>query len=70
MDAEFLEIFTLILFSVTLSTVVSEVSYLVGIKQPDREKVSVYEWFDPLGSSRSPFSVKKILSAFCLWLLI
>ena len=62
MDAEFLEIFYLILFSVTLSTVVSGASYLVGIKQPDSEKVSVYECgFDPLGSSRTPFSVKFFL---------
>ena len=59
MDAEFLEIFYLILFSVTLSTVVSGASYFVGIKQPNSEKVSVYECgFDPLGSSRTPFSVK------------
>ena len=57
MDVEFLEIFYLILFSVTLSTVVSGASYLVGIKQPDSEKVSVYECgFDPLGSSRTPLS--------------
>ena len=63
MDAEFLEIFYLILFSVTLSTVVSGASYLVGIKQPDSEKASVYKCrFDPLGSSRTPFSVKKNFS--------
>nr|YP_232800.1 NADH dehydrogenase subunit 3 [Geodia neptuni]AAP59165.1 NADH dehydrogenase subunit 3 [Geodia neptuni] len=62
MDAEFLEIFFLILFSVTLSTVISGASYLVGIRQPDSEKVSVYECgFDPLGSSRTPFSVKFFL---------
>ena len=64
MDAEFLEIFYL-LFSVTLSTVVSGASYLVGIKQPDSEKVYVYECgFDPLGSSRTPFSHKKISRHF------
>ena len=62
MDAEFLEIFYLILFTVTLSTVVSGAPYLVGIKPPDSEKVSVYECgFDPLGSSRTPFSVKFFL---------
>lgn len=62
MDMEFLEIFLLILFSVILSTVISGFSYLVGIKQPDSEKVSVYECgFDPLGSSRTPFSVKFFL---------
>ena len=62
MDGEFLEIFFLILFSVTLSTVISGASFLIGIRQPDSEKVSVYECgFDPLGSSRTPFSVKFFL---------
>lgn len=62
MNAEYLEIFFLILFSVTLSTVISGASYLLGTKQPDSEKVSVYECgFDPLGTSRTPFSVKFFL---------
>lgn len=62
MDAEFLELFYLILFSVIISTVISGASYLVGVRQPDSEKVSVYECgFDPLGSSRTPFSVKFFL---------
>ena len=51
MEGEFLEIFKKILFSITLSTA----SFLVGIRHPDSEKVSVYECgFDP---SRTPFSV-------------
>ena len=62
MNAEYLEIFLQILFSVTLSTVISGTSYLLGTKQPDSEKVSVYECgFDPLGTSRTPFSVKNLL---------
>lgn len=62
MNAEYLEIFFLILFSVTLSTVISGASYLLGTKQPDSEKVLVYECgFDPLGTSRTPFSVKFFL---------
>ena len=62
MDGEFLEIFILILFSLTLSTVISGTSFLVGKRHPDSEKVSVYECgFDPLGSSRTPFSVKFFL---------
>ena len=62
MDAEFLELFYLILFSIILSTLTSGASYLVGVRQPDGEKVSVYECgFDPLGSSRTPFSVKFFL---------
>ena len=59
---EFLGIFLLILFSVILSTIISGASYIVSVKQPDSEKVSVYECgFDPFGSSRVPFSVKFFL---------
>ncbi len=62
MDMEFLGIFLLILFSIILSTIISGASYIVGVKQPDSEKVSVYECgFDPFGSSRVPFSVKFFL---------
>nr|YP_008592461.1 NADH dehydrogenase subunit 3 [Hymeniacidon sinapium]AGP04999.1 NADH dehydrogenase subunit 3 [Hymeniacidon sinapium]QRG31975.1 NADH dehydrogenase subunit 3 [Pseudosuberites sp. CY-2021] len=62
MSTEFLGIFVLILFSITLSTIISGASYIVGVKQPDSEKVSVYECgFDPFGSSRVPFSVKFFL---------
>lgn len=62
MDMEFLGIFLLILFSVILSTIISGASYIVSVKQPDSEKVSVYECgFDPFGSSRVPFSVKFFL---------
>ena len=62
MSTEFLGIFVLILFSITLSTIISGASYIVGVKLPDSEKVSVYECgFDPFGSSRVPFSVKFFL---------
>ena len=62
MNAEFLGIFILILFGIILSTVISGASYIIGVKQPDSEKVSVYECgFDPFGSSRIPFSVKFFL---------
>ena len=55
-------IFVLILLSIVLSTIISGASYIVSIKQPDGEKVSVYECgFDPFGSSRVPFSVKFFL---------
>ena len=37
-------------------------SYIVGVKQPDSEKVSVYECsFDPFESSRIPLSVRFFL---------
>lgn len=62
MDMEFFGIFLLILFSIILSTIISGASYIVGVKQSDSEKVSVYECgFDPFGSSRVPFSVKFFL---------
>lgn len=62
MEMEFVGIFVLILISIVLSTIISGASYIVSIKQPDGEKVSVYECgFDPFGSSRVPFSVKFFL---------
>lgn len=62
MSTEFKSIFILLLFSIILSTVISGASYIIGVKQPDSEKVSVYECgFDPFGSSRIPFSVKFFL---------
>nr|AFH09313.1 NADH dehydrogenase subunit 3 [Swartschewskia papyracea] len=62
MSAEFISIFILLLFSIILSTVISGASYIVGVKQPDSEKVSVYECgFDPFESSRIPFSVRFFL---------
>lgn len=62
MGVEFIGIFLLLLFSTILSTVISGASYLVGVKQPDGEKVSVYECgFDPFESSRIPFSVRFFL---------
>lgn len=61
-NIEYLSIFVLILCSIVLSTIISGVSYIVGVKLPDIEKVSVYECgFDPFGSSRVPFSVKFFL---------
>lgn len=59
-NIEFLGV--LILCSLILSVVVFGASYIVGVKLPDMEKVSVYECgFDPFGSSRVPFSVKFFL---------
>ena len=59
---EFLGILLLLLFSIILSTIISGASYIIGVKQPDSEKVSVYECgFDPFGSPRVPFSVKFFL---------
>nr|YP_001648462.1 NADH dehydrogenase subunit 3 [Amphimedon compressa]ABW76537.1 NADH dehydrogenase subunit 3 [Amphimedon compressa] len=62
MNIEFIGIFLLLFFSIILSTVISGASYIVGVKQPDGEKTSVYECgFDPFESSRIPFSVRFFL---------
>lgn len=62
MNIEFIGVLLLVLLSIIISTVVFLASYIVGTKQPDGEKVSVYECgFDPFGSSRVPFSVKFFL---------
>jgi len=59
---EYMGLAVLILVSLLLSTILSCGSYLVVLKQPDSEKVSVYECgFDPFVSSRLPFSVKFFL---------
>lgn len=61
-NIEFWGIFLLILCSLFLVILISGASYIIGVKQPDVEKVSVYECgFDPFGSSRVPFSVKFFL---------
>jgi len=61
-NIEFWGIFLLILCSLFLVILISGASYIIGVKHPDVEKVSVYECgFDPFGSSRVPFSVKFFL---------
>ena len=59
---DYLNILLLILLSVSLSTIISGLSYIISIKNPDSEKVSVYECgFDPFESSRIPFNVRFFL---------
>lgn len=56
---------TLLLFfliSVILALVIVGASYLLAVKNPDPEKVSVYECgFDPYGDSRQKFEVRFFL---------
>ena len=40
---EFYSLFFLLVFSVVLSALFFGASYFLGVKQPDREKVSAYE---------------------------
>lgn len=62
MNLEFLSLFLLLLFSFTLSIVISGASYTLSEKEPNGDKVSAYECgFDPLESSRVPFSVRFFL---------
>ena len=59
---EYIGVSMLIFGGVAVSTIIFGASYLVGVKHPDIEKVSVYECgFDPFGTSRVPFSVKFFL---------
>ena len=56
MSTELISIFLLLLFSLILSTVISGASYIVGVKQPDGENVSVYECgLTPLSLQEYPF---------------
>ena len=46
----------LILCSIIISTIISGGSYIVGVKQPDIEKVSAYECgFEPFGKPKGAF---------------
>lgn len=55
-------LFVLLVFSVVLSALFSGASYFLGVKQPDREKVSAYECgFEPFGIPGRPFSVRFFL---------
>lgn len=62
MYTEFYGILVLLIFSVILSAIISGASYVLGVKQPDREKVSAYECgFDAFGAPGRPFSVRFFL---------
>jgi NADH:ubiquinone oxidoreductase subunit 3 (subunit A) len=59
---EFHGILVFIIFSLVLSAIISGASFLLGVKQPDREKVSAYECgFDAFGAPGRPFSVRFFL---------
>jgi len=61
---EFSSILIFIVFSTILASVIILASYLLGIKNSDSEKVSVYECgFDPFGDSRQKFEVRFFLVA-------
>ena len=61
---EYSPILLFIIFSLILSCVIPAASYVLGIKAPDHEKLSVYECgFAPYGDSRTQFEVRFFLVA-------
>jgi NADH:ubiquinone oxidoreductase subunit 3 (subunit A) len=64
MNLEFIVLFILLVISLLLSTIISTVSFFLGDKNPDKEKVSVYECgFDPFHNPGEPFSIRFFLIA-------
>jgi NADH-quinone oxidoreductase subunit A len=61
---EYSPVLLFILFSTLLSAALPALSYLLGIKNGDHEKLSVYECgFLPYGDSRAKFEVRFFLVA-------
>lgn len=59
---EYGSIVVFIIVSLIISLVIVGASYILGIKNPEPEKVSVYECgFDPFGDSRQKFEVRFFL---------
>ena len=62
-----LELFSLLIFlmlSFLISIIISSVSFLLSQRNPNKEKVSVYECgFDPFHNPGEPFSIRFFLIA-------
>jgi NADH-quinone oxidoreductase subunit A len=59
---EYLPILVFIGIATALALIIVGASYLLAVKNPDPEKVSVYECgFDPFGDSRQKFEVRFFL---------
>lgn len=64
MGLDFKIVLLVLIFSVVLSTIIGVASYFLSDKNPDKEKVSVYECgFDPFHSPGKPFSIRFFLVA-------
>lgn len=61
---EYAPVLLFIIISLILSIILPLASYILGIKNGDSEKLSVYECgFDPFGDSRQKFEVRFFLVA-------
>lgn len=59
---EYTTILIFLVVSILLASVIIVSSYILGIKNADPEKVSIYECgFDPFGDSRQKFEVRFFL---------
>ena len=59
---EYLPILVFVGIATALAIIIVGASYLLAVKNPDPEKVSVYECgFDPFGDSRQKFEVRFFL---------
>lgn len=64
MNLELLLLLIFLIISIGLSSVISIASFVLGEKNPDKEKVSVYECgFDPFHNPGEPFSIRFFLIA-------
>lgn len=59
---EYSPVLIFLIVSLGLSSVIGGASYVLAIKNPDPEKISVYECgFDPFGDSRQKFEIRFFL---------
>nr|YP_009905967.1 NADH dehydrogenase subunit 3 [Spirocodon saltatrix]QLH56860.1 NADH dehydrogenase subunit 3 [Spirocodon saltatrix] len=64
MSIEFLTLFLILIICILISSIISIASFILGDKNPDKEKVSVYECgFDPFHNPGEPFSIRFFLIA-------
>lgn len=61
---EYSTILIFIFLAFIIATIIPTLSYILGIKKDDSEKISIYEWgFDPFEDSRQKFEVRFFLVA-------
>jgi NADH-quinone oxidoreductase subunit A len=64
MITDYLPIFFILGFAVFLSVVMVNLSWILGPKKPNKEKLSTYEsGMEPIGTARDRFSVKYYMVA-------